>query len=88
MVRVLSAFQLLLACQQLVAGFKPFDLVQLIFIFLVYQAYAFLPRLNLVLVFATLWQKHLVLLEVCGLESVAVVDLFLILICLFQVILQ
>jgi hypothetical protein len=92
-VRVLWAFhlflaRLLLTCQQLVIDSKPCDLMQLIFIFLVYRACAFLLRLNLVLVFATLLQMHLMLLEVCGLEFVAVVGLFLILICLFQAILK
>ncbi len=84
MARVLSAFLSLLASQRLAVGSEPFGLGQLVFVFLACRACAFLLRLNLLLVFAALLLMSLGLLEACELGFMAVRDLFLILICLFQ----
>jgi hypothetical protein len=76
-----------LASQQLVTNSEPYGLKQLTFISLAYQAYAFLPHLNLVLILATLLQMHPMLPEAYELEFVAVTNLFLIPIYLLQAIL-
>jgi hypothetical protein len=76
-----------LASQQLVTNSEPYGLKQLTFISLAYQAYAFLPHLNLVLISSTLLLMHPMIPEAYELEFVAVTNLFLIRIYLLPAIL-